>query len=99
MPKPVIWSPQSEKDLEKILDYLAVEWDASVSIKFLNVIDRLVGQITGNPKQYPLIHTQLNIRKCVITKHNSLYYRNKRSVIELLRIYDNRQDPEKLEFR
>lgn len=94
-----MWSPQSEKDLGKILDYLAVEWDTSVSIKFLDLVDRLVAQISRNPKQYPLIHKQLNIRKCVITKHNSLYYRYKRSFIELLRIYDNRQDPEELEFR
>ena len=99
MPKPIIWSPQSEKDLGKILDYIAVKWDASVSIKFLNLVNCLVDQISGNPKQYPLIHKQLNIRKCVITKHNNLYYRNKRSFIELLRIFDNRQDPEKLEFR
>ena len=99
MPKPITWSRQSEKDLGKILDYLAVEWDVSVSIKFLDLIDRLGSQISRNPKQYPLIHKQLNIRKCVITKHNCLYYRNKRSSIELLRIYDNRQDPEKLEFR
>jgi plasmid stabilization system protein ParE len=99
MPKPIMWSPQSEKDLGKILDYLAVKWDASVSIKFLDIIDSLVSQISGNPKQYPLIHKQLNIRKCVITKHNSLYYRNRKSFIEMLRIYDNRQDPEKLEFK
>jgi len=51
MPKPIIWSPQSEKDLGKILDYIAVKWDASVSIKFLNLVDRLVVQISGNPKQ------------------------------------------------
>ena len=99
MPKPIIWSPQSEKDLEKILDYHAIEWEADVSIKFLNLVDSLLRQISRNPKQYPLIHKKLNIRKCVITKHNSLYYRNRRSAIELLRIYDNRQDPDKLEFK
>jgi plasmid stabilization system protein ParE len=99
MPKPIVWSPESEKDLEKILDYLASEWESDVSIKFLNLIDRLLRQISKNPKQYPIIHKQLSIRKCVITKHNSLYYRNRRSSIELLRIYDNRQDPDNLAFK
>ncbi len=98
MPKPIIWSPQSDKDLENILDYLAKDWENSVSIKFLDLVDILLKQIAINPKQFPLIHKSLNIRKSVITKHNSLYYRNKRTVIEVLRIYDNRQDPEKLEF-
>jgi len=77
MPEPIVWSPESEKDLEKILVYLASEWEADVSIKFLDLIDKLLRHISKNPKQYPIIHTQLNIRKCVITKHNSLYYRNR----------------------
>ena len=98
MAKPVIWSPQSEKDLEKILGYLAKEWKESVALKFLDLLDTLLSQIAVNPRQFPIIHKHLNIRKCVLTKHNTLYYRNKRSVVEVVRIYDNRQDPDKLEF-
>ncbi len=96
MPKPIIWSPQADKDLEEILDYLAEEWENSVSMKFLDLVDILLKQIAINPKQFPLINKSLNIRKCVITKHNTLFYRNKRTVIEVVRIYDTRQDPEKL---
>ena len=98
MPKPIIWSPQSDRDLENILDYLAQKWEYSVSVKFLDLVDILLKQIAINPKQFPLIHKPLKIRKCVITKHNTLYYRNEGYVVEVLRIYDNRQDPEKLEF-
>lgn len=98
MPKPIIWSPQADKDLGEILDYLAEEWENSVSLKFLDLVDILLKQIAINPKQFPLINKSLNIRKCVITKHNTLFYRNKRTVIEVVRIYDTRQDPEKLQF-
>lgn len=98
MPKPIIWSPQADKDLEEILSYLAEEWENSVSLKFLNLVDILLKQIANNPRQYPLIHKSLNIRKCVLTRHNSLFYRNKRSAIEVVRIFDTRQDPEKLQF-
>ena len=98
MPKPIIWSPQADKDLEEILDYLAEEWENSVSLKFLDLVDILLKQIAINPKQFPLINKSLNIRKCVITKHNTLFYRNKRTVIEVVRIYDTRQDPEKLQL-
>lgn len=98
MPKKIIWSPDSERDLGLILEYLAREWDSSVSIKFLDLIEELTEQVSLNPRQFPIIHKKLNIRKCVITKHNTLYYRNKRTHAELLRIYDTRQDPEKLKF-
>ena len=39
---------------------------------------------------------KLKVRKCVITKQNSLYYRENSERIEILRIYDNRQNPRKL---
>lgn len=98
MPKQIIWSPGSEKDLEIILDYLDNEWDNNVAVKFLDLIEDLVEQISINPRQFPLIHKKLNIRKCVITKHNTLFYRNRIGQVELLRIYDTRQDPDKLSF-
>jgi plasmid stabilization system protein ParE len=98
MPKRVIWSPKSETDFENILEYLAKNWDASVALKFIDLVDILITQISNNPKQFPLIHKKLNVRKCVISKHNTLYYRNRRKYIELLRIYDNRQNPKSLKF-
>jgi hypothetical protein len=41
-----------------------------------------------------------NIRRGFITKHNSLYYRIKprKKELELLTFWDNRQDPEKLNY-
>jgi plasmid stabilization system protein ParE len=98
MPKKIIWSPDSERDLEHILEYLSRKWETSVAVRFLDIIEDLTEQISINPRQFPVIHLKLNIRKCVITKHNTLYYRNKRNHVELLRIYDNRQDPSKLKF-
>ena len=76
MPKKIIWSPDSERDLEIILEYLSDEWESSVAVKFLDIMEDLTKQISINPRQFPLIHNRLNIRKCVITKHNTLYYRN-----------------------
>ena len=98
MAKQVIWSPKSEEDFENILEYLAKEWDNVVTLKFIDLIEILLNQISLNPGQFPLIHKSLNIRKCVISKHNTLYYRNRREYIEMLRIFDNRQNPDNLRF-
>ena len=98
MTKKIIWSPSSEEDFANILVYLASEWDEKVAIKFVDLVDAILMQISNNPRQFPIINKNYNVRKCVITKYNTLYYRNRRNYIELLRIYDNRQDPEKLRF-
>jgi len=96
MPKQVIWSPLSEKDFEKIIDYLKRDWDNKVVEKFIDITDQLIYQISINPKQYPIINKSKRIRKCVITKHNTLFYRDRKDYIDILRIFDTRQDPGKL---
>ncbi len=98
MPKGIIWSPDSEKDLDNILAYLSSGWNPTVSSRFLDLIEKVLVQISVNPRQFPIIQQKLKIRKCVLTKHNTLYYRISRSHVELLRIYDNRQDPKNLKF-
>jgi len=96
MPKQIIWSPLSKKDFVSILDYLQRNWDNNVALGFIEIIHGSIIQISNNPKQFPLINK--NVRKCVLTKHNTLYYRDGKEFIDILRIFDNRQDPKKLEF-
>jgi len=98
MHKQVIWSPLSENDFTSILEYLENNWDVKATQRFIEITDELVGQISINPKQFPLINKKKKIRKCVITKHNSLFYRERKNYVHILRIFDNRQDPKKLIF-
>jgi plasmid stabilization system protein ParE len=98
MLKPVIWSPLSENDFGNILDYLDKNWGKKVVITFIDLIENQINQISTNPKQFPIIYRRKKIRKCVLTKHNTLYYRDSKSYIEILRIYDTRQDPSTLTF-
>jgi len=99
MNKQIIWSPLSEKDFENILDYLKSNWDKKVVEKFIDITDQLIYQISINPKQYPIINKSKRIRKCVITKHNTLFYRDRKDFIDVLRLFDTRQDPKKLIFK
>ena len=96
MPKQIIWSPLSQKDFVLILDYLQNYWDNKVVQVFIEITERSIEQISNNPKQFPLINK--DVRKCVLTKHNTLYCRDGKESIDILRIFDNRQDPQKMEF-
>jgi plasmid stabilization system protein ParE len=97
--KQIIWSPLSENDFDQILNYLSINWDNNVVIQFIDITEHLISQISENPKQYPLIHKKNKIRKVVLTKHNSLFYRENKDHIDILRIYDTRQDPQKIRFK
>ena len=98
MPKKITWSTLAESDFSNILNYLNQNWDNKVAANFIDLTDSIITLIAINPKQFPFMHKRKGIRKCVLTKHNSLYYRDKRSTIEILRIYDTRQDPDTLTF-
>lgn len=98
MAKQIIWSPLAEKDFDSILEYLEKNWGEKVIESFIDLTEKLIFQISLNPKLFPTIHKKEKIRKCVITKHNTMYYREQKDFIAILRIFDNRQDPEKLTF-
>jgi plasmid stabilization system protein ParE len=98
MPKPIIWSPLSENDFENILNYLDKKWGYQVAFDFIELTENILNQIVINPKQFPVFYKRKKVRRCVLTKHNSLFYRDGKTKIEILRIYDTRQDPYTLTF-
>jgi len=84
--------------LPNYLEYLENRWNKNVCTKFISKLDFCIDLIHKNPNQFPFFSTELQIRKCVVTKQNTLYYRETNSRIEILRLYDTRQNPETLKF-
>lgn len=98
MLKEVVWSPSAESDFESILDYLVLNWNNKIVNRFINKVDDTIDLILEDPKIFPLINIDLQIRKSVISKHNTIYYRENAEKIEVVRLFDSRQDPNKLKF-
>ena len=98
MLKEVIWSPSAEKDFESILDYLQLKWNDRIINKFINKVDDNISLILEDYKIFPIINEELKIRKSVISKQNTLYYRENAGKLEIVRLFDSRQNPNKLKF-
>jgi plasmid stabilization system protein ParE len=99
MPKPIIWSHFSENDFANILDYLDKNWGRKVAVDFIDLTENIINQISINPRQFPVCYKRKKVRKCVLTKHNTIFYRDGKLNIEILRIYDTRQNPNTLTFQ
>jgi len=99
MSKQIIWSPLSEGDFAKILEYLNNNWDEKVANQFIDLVENVLEQISVNPRQFPVIFKKEKIRKCVLTKHNTMFYRDSKTYVDILRIFDTRQDPDTLTFK
>ena len=93
--KEVVWTEIAESDLELLIKYLRENWSAKVLLYFKLQLEKEINRIVLNPKQFPFLNKKRNYRKCVISKHNTLIYKEFEDNIVLLRIFDTRQNPEK----
>jgi hypothetical protein len=80
------------------LTYLNKEWGENSVQDFISDVNDILMTISRNPKMFISARKKRDIRKGIITKHITLYYRIKqrKNEIELLTFWDNRQDPKKL---
>lgn len=94
----IIWSLESENDLSMIITFLLKEWNLNVTNNFIKELDYHIDKISSNPQLYPIIYKPDQFRKCIVTKHNSLIYNVIDNKLNILRVFDTRQDPKKLKF-
>lgn len=93
MSKPIEWSPRSKKDFLNLLDYLQDKWGEKTVRKFNDRLQSIIELIAERPEIYPASGKKKQVRRCVIGKQTSLYYQIKKDKIELITLFDNRQNP------
>jgi plasmid stabilization system protein ParE len=96
----VSWTPTARKTYFKVLDYLEEAWTKREMKNFADKVESVLAQIIETPHMYEASRKKKNVRKGLITKHNTLYYRIKprKKELELITFWDNRQDPKKLAY-
>jgi|WetSurMetagenome_2_1015567.scaffolds.fasta_scaffold1239954_1 plasmid stabilization system protein ParE len=94
----LIWSLKAVENLQKIINYLKENWSEKEIKNFSIRLDSYLRIIEKSPETFPAAKSKLNIRRAVLTKHNTLYYKVEEDSIRLLALFDNRQDPKKKEI-
>ncbi len=94
---PVFLSPLAEKKLVILLDYLEEKWSIRVRNNFLEKFKSKTELVSMQPKSCPESQNFSNLYKCTVTKQVSFYYRIYSDEIEIITIFDNRQNPNKLQ--
>lgn len=96
MRRKVIISKTAEKKLEALFQYLLEEWSFKVKSDFSKKLEKNINIIRDQPESFPKSEQQSGLRKCVITKQTTLYYEFTDKEVQILTVFDTRQDPEKL---
>ena len=98
MAKKIIWSIEAEKDLNRILEFYFYKVQAQSYANRLNsIFEQEIELITKFPNIGKLCYSE-NLR-AKITGHYQIIYENTESVIYILRVWDSRQNPSKLDYR
>jgi plasmid stabilization system protein ParE len=92
----VYLSPLAEVKLTKLLNFLSEEWSEKIKDNYLTILKSKFTQLSNFPESCELSAKKKGVYKCVVTKQSIFFYRIKGREVEIITLFDSRQDPKKL---
>jgi len=92
----IVWTNKALANLDNIIQYLTDNWTEKEISKFFRKLDHRIYLISQRPLLYPLTNSRKNVRRSVLTSQITIYYRTNKQAVEILTLFDNRQNPSKL---
>lgn len=90
------FSKSASAKLENLLNYLEKEWSMKVKENFILKLGRSLQQIENHPDSFPASERINGLRKCVVSKHTTIFYKYSDHAINVVALFYNRQDPNSL---
>ena len=93
----VFLSPLAAKKLEITLDQIRDYWSERIKDEFLDRFKSKVVQISRFPESISQSTKQDGLFKAVVDRNTSFIYRINKDSIEIITVFDNRQNPDDIE--
>ncbi len=93
----IVWTDHALAELQDTIHYLETKFSQREISRLAEEIERILAIISRNPTIFPSTEKE-NIRKAVILKFNSMYFRIKENEIQILSFFSNRQSPDILQI-
>ena len=91
----VIWTDHALKGLKNTVSYLEKNWTEKELRNFSHNLEHTIELISKSPELFQMSKEKKGVRRAVIMKYNSLYYRVIDRRVEILTFFSNRQNPKK----
>ena len=98
MPLQIRYSHRAKFEYKEIIVYVIQNFGLEKAAKIDSLFEKSIYQISINPKIYPIFDKKRNIRKCVLSKQTSLYYKITGKHIDLISFRGNLMNPENINF-
>ncbi|MFD2726928.1 type II toxin-antitoxin system RelE/ParE family toxin [Hyunsoonleella rubra] len=93
----IYWTDHALNELADTYEYLEKHFTKREMKKLSVEIDKTLKLISKKPDLFPLSDSK-KIRRVVIKKFNTMYYRENEGRIEILSFFSNRQNPKKIKL-
>ncbi|ALO14108.1 hypothetical protein L21SP5_00429 [Salinivirga cyanobacteriivorans] len=91
----IVWNKYARLDYYKNIDYLLENWDETVTQNFVDAVNKIIEVLKKG--QFDFQNTNItNIRRVVLTRQITLFYKTEDHSVELLRFWNNYQNPEQM---
>ncbi len=94
----IFWTNHALNELKAVFDYLEAQWTEKEAKNLALEIERVLQIISNNPELFPNSPHKKEVRRAVVTKHNTLYYRKNKEIIEILSFFSNKKHPKNLDL-
>ena len=90
----IVWTPQANRGLDKVLEYLEEEWAVLEILNLEQNLQDFLKRISKYPKICPTTGKYKNVYKGLVDKNNYIIYRiqPKKELIEIITFRGTRQD-------
>jgi plasmid stabilization system protein ParE len=92
----ILWTDHALSELSETVKHLEENWTDKELIQFANAVDNTVEIISRHPEIFPTSIKKRKIRRAVVDKNNTIFYRIVKDSIQILSIFGTRQDPAKM---
>ncbi len=91
----IFWTDFALNELAQTLKYLEENWTEKEIKNFSAKLEETIVFIFNNPNLFQRSDIKKDIRRAVVAKHNSLYYRLVNNQVEIISFFSHRQNPKK----
>ncbi len=95
----IFWTDHALAELEKTIEFLEENWTEKELRNLAIKLDEILSLISQNPYLFQVSEIKKDIRRVVVLKHNTLYYRFVSNQIEIISFFSNRQSPNKRKLK
>lgn len=93
----ILWTENAISELNCTYEYLHNNFSEKELSRLSLEIEKFIELISNSPNLFQKSDFK-NVRRVIILKHNTMYYRENENTIEILSFFSNRQNPQKILF-